>query len=93
MIFMSWRRISGYSMMALPKRGARPRATIASLRQRRIIAAARTPCESRDRFTWSSICLNPSSTPPTRYATAPSSMISPLAIERVPSLSLSRTMR
>ena len=33
--------------------------TIASLTQRRIIAAARTPCDSRDRLTCSIICLKP----------------------------------
>jgi len=80
-------------MMVLPK-AIRVRAhSIASLRQRRIIAAARTPCESRDRLTCSIICLSPRPASPTRYATAPSRRISPLAIERVPNLSLRRTMR
>ena len=38
----------------------RPRATVsASLTQRRIIAAARTPCERRERLTCSIICLRP----------------------------------
>ena len=59
MIFMSCRRISGWSTMVLPK-ATRLRATVmASFRQRRIIAAARTPCEMRLRFTWSIICFRP----------------------------------
>src|SRR5882762_2117778 len=49
-VFNSWRRSRGYSIMVLPKATRLRAQTIASLTQRRIIAAARTPCESRDRL-------------------------------------------
>ena len=41
----------------------------------------------------SAICLKPAPGSPTSQAVAPSSRTSPLAMERVPSLSFSRTMR
>ena len=46
-----------------------------------------------DELTISAICTKPRSSLPTAYAIAPSSLISPDAIERVPSLSFSRTIR
>ena len=80
-------------MMVLPKATRLLAQIMASFRQRRIIAEARTPCDSRDRLTCSIICLRPLFTSPTSQATAPSSRISPDAIERVPSLSFKRTIR
>ena len=65
-IFSSCRRSSGYSMMVLPNAIRLRAQTIASLTQRRIMAAARTPCDSRDRLTCSIICFSPRSTSPTR---------------------------
>ena len=57
--FISCRRISGKSITVRPN-AMRPRAAAsASFTQRRIIAAARTPCDRRDRFTCSIICLRP----------------------------------
>ena len=41
----------------------------------------------------SAICLKPAPGSPTNHAVAPSSEISPLAIDLVPSLSFSRTIR
>ena len=80
-------------MMVRPNASRERATTIASLTQRRIIEAARTPCDSRDRLTCSIICFRPWSALPTSQANAPSSRISPDAIERVPSLSFSRTIR
>src|SRR5947208_1732916 len=57
------------------------------------VAAARTPCDSRDRLTCSIICLSPLVASPMSQANAPSRRISPEAIERVPSLSFRRTIR
>ena len=54
-------------MMVWSNADAMPRATTsASFTQRRIIAAARTPCDRRDRFTCSIICFRPCVTSPTR---------------------------
>src|SRR5207247_419480 len=66
MILRSWRRSRGYSIMVLPNATRLRAQTMASLTQRRIIAAARTPCDSRDRLTCSIICLKPRSASPTR---------------------------
>ena len=92
-ILASWRRISGCSINGRPK-ATRCRATcIASVSARRIRPAARTPFESREWLTMSAICWKPRPRSPTRHAIAPSRRISPLAIDRVPSLSLSRRIR
>lgn len=61
----SERRIKGWSISVFLN-ATRWRATCsASFRQRRIIAAARTPCDSRDRLTGAIAFLMPSATSPT----------------------------
>jgi hypothetical protein len=91
--FSSWRRISGRSIRRWPK-ARRSRATnSASVNARRIRPAARMPLLRRELFTMSAICWKPRPASPTSQARAPSSRISPLAIDRLPSLSFSRRMR
>ena len=65
----------------------------ASCTARRIMPAERTPLERRELLIMSAICLKPACGSPISQATAPSSRTSPLAMERVPSLSFRRTMR
>ena len=92
-ILTNWRRIKGNSIKGLPK-ALRCRAmNKASVRARRINPAARTPLDRRELLIMSAICTNPLPGSPTSQALAPSSLISPLAIERVPNLSFRRTMR
>ena len=81
------------SIRRLPKARRSRAMNSASLTARRISPAARTPLLRRELFTMSAICWKPRPASPTRKARAPFRLISPLAIERVPSLSFSRTMR
>ncbi|PQM44427.1 hypothetical protein C1Y40_05416 [Mycobacterium talmoniae] len=66
MIFINCRRSSGLSMILLPNALRLRATTMASFRQRRIMAAARAPCEIRHRLTCSIIWANPRPTSPTR---------------------------
>ena len=92
-IFASWRRISGRVTIGAPKAMRRCAMNSASVTARRIMPAARTPFDRRELFTMSAIWRMPAPASPTIQAVAPSSLISPLAMERVPSFSFSRTMR
>lgn len=64
-----------------------------SVTARRISATARMALDSRDTLTISAIWRNPFASDPTGRAYAASSVTSPLAIERLPSLSFSRSIR
>jgi hypothetical protein len=87
----SWRRISGMSRRCA-EGAAFARDEQRLVTARRISPAARTPFDRRELFTMSAICWKPR--PARRPARrAPFRLISPLAIERVPSLSFSRTIR
>ena len=59
MIFISWRRSKGLAMIFSPNAMRARATTSASFRQRRIMAAARTPWDRRDIFTWSIINFRP----------------------------------
>ena len=92
-ILSNWRCISGMSASGVPNATRRRATNPASVTARRISPAARTPLDRRELLTMSAIWRNPAPGSPTSHATAPSSRTSPLAIDRVPSLSFNRTIR
>ncbi|CFN62316.1 Uncharacterised protein [Bordetella pertussis] len=93
MIFNRLRFISGCAITGLPKAARRRAKCRDSFRHRRIMPAARTPCESREALMGRTAYRMPSLPWPMAWARAPSKTTSPVAIERVPSLFLSRAMR